>query len=228
MGAGTVVCHPALEQPIHNIMAAWVGLEAQQTPYNLIPLQPDAELEIKNNIVLRAIEVQHTVPALGYVVVERRSKLKPEFGDLPQEKLVELKQRGVEITQVLRIPLLCYTGDTMWGKHFERQDVLGAKVLITECTFTEPGHRGRAKIGQHLHLDDIVELLERSTAEAIVLTHLSRRTHMGQVMRQIESRIPPEHRDRLLILMDSRANRARYERQVADAEAEAAQAGRSQ
>ena len=219
MGTGTVVCHPDLEKPIHGLMQAWVPLEAQRTPYKVIPLAPDSEIEIKNNIYLRAFETVHTVPSLGFVVVERRSKLRPEFQGLPQEKLVELKKGGTAITQVLEIPLVCYTGDTAWGPHFDRPDVLGAKILITECTFLERGHRGRANVGKHLHLDHVLDLLEKSTAEAVVLTHLSRRTSMNAVRKEIDAALSEEDRKRVFILMDNRTNRRRYEGQLAEAQA---------
>lgn len=217
MGTGTVVCHQALEAPIKGLMEAWVPLEAQRTPYNLVALAPDATIEVKNNIHLRAFETRHTVPSLGFVLVEMRSKLKPEYQGLPQEQLVVLKQKGEEITQLLQIPLVCYTGDTAWGPHFDRPDVLNAKILITECTFTEPGHRSRANVGKHLHLDHIVDLLEKSTSEAVVLTHLSRRTQMGDVKKVVDQAIPAKHRDRVFILMDGRTNRRRYETQMAAA-----------
>ena len=178
-------------------MKAWIDLEAQRTPYTVIPLEPDKEIEVKNNIFLRAFATMHTVPSNGYVLLERRSKLKPELVGLPQDQLVELKKRGQEITQLMEIPLVCYTGDTMWGPHFDRPDVLNAKILITECTFLEPGHRDRAAVGKHLHLDDVVELVKKSKAEAIVLTHLSRRTHMGEARKQIDAAIPPEYRPRV-------------------------------
>lgn len=222
IGVGTVVCHPALEKPIRGVMNAWVELEAQRTPHQVIPLAPDEQIQIKNNVFLRGFATDHTVPSLGFVVVEQRSKLRPEFADLPQQKLIELKNAGTPITQVLEIPLVCYTGDTMWGAHFDRPDVLQSKILITECTFLEPGHRGRASVGKHLHLDDIVELLERSSAEAVVLTHLSRRTHMGQVRKVIDQTVPQRHRDRLLVLMDSRTNRQRYQEQLAQAQQKSA------
>lgn len=221
MGTGTVLCPKELAMPIHRLMEAWVDIEQQRTPYNVIAMEPDQEQEVKNNHYLRAFETVHTVPSLGYTLIEKRSKLKEEFAGLPQERLVELKKKGEDITQTLMIPLICYTGDTAWGKHFERDDVLGAKVLITECTFMEQGHRKRAGIGKHLHLDHIIDLLERSTAEKIILTHLSRRTHIGLVRKAIEQNVPAEHRDRLLVLMDNRTNRERYERQVAEAEAKA-------
>jgi ribonuclease Z len=219
MGVGTVLCHPDLEQPIHQLMQAWTRIEAQRTPYNVIAMAPEQELEIKSNTFLRAVETRHTVPALGYVVIERRSKLKPELSDTPQEELVAMKNRGHEITQTHEIPLICYTGDTAWGEHFEREDVLNSRILITECTFMEADHRGRAEVGKHLHLDDIVALLEKSNAEAIVLTHLSRRTHMNVVRQTLDQQIPKKHRDRVLVLMDNKTNRQRYEQQMAEAEA---------
>ena len=213
MGTGTILCPKAIEPAIHNVMKAWIDLEAQRTPYEVIGMAPDQEVEIKNNIHLRAFETKHTVPSLGFVAIERRSKLKPELAGLPQEQLIELKKKGETITMTLEVPLVCYTGDTMWGEHFDRPDVLGAKILIVECTFLEPGDVHRAAVGQHLHLNDIKKLVERSTAEAIVLTHLSRRTHLGQAKKQIEAVIPAKDRDRVFLLMDGRANRARLEAQ---------------
>ena len=213
MDVGNVICHRDLEKPIHTIMRAWVDLESQRTPYKVIALAPDEELEIKNNIHLRAFATVHTVPSLGFVAIERRSKLRPELADLPQERLIELKSRGEQITQVIEVPLVCYTGDTSMGPHFDRPDVLSARILIVECTFLEPGHRSRAAVGKHLHLEDVLDLLDRVQAEAVVLTHLSRRTHIAAARDQLNEAVPSKHRDRVFLLMDSRTNRIRYEQQ---------------
>jgi ribonuclease Z len=209
MGVGTVVCHPAIEPAIHAVMRGWVDLEAQRTPYNVIALAPDAEIEIKPHTFLRAFATIHTVPSLGFVVIERRSKLRPDLLGLPQEQILAAKNRGENITLIQEVPLVCYIGDTTWGAHFDRPDVLGAGILITECTFLEPGHQEKAAIGQHLHLEHIVELLKRSKAKAVVLTHLSRRTHMNEVRRQMEQLIPEGERGRVHLLMDGRPRRQR-------------------
>jgi len=220
MGAGTVVCHPKLADPIHNIMKAWVELEGQITPYHVVALEPEQELAIKNNVFLRGFETLHSNGALGFCIVERRSKLRPELADLPQERLVELKNAGEPITRVVEVPHVAYMGDTAWGPAFERPDVLAAKILITECTFLEPGHKDRAAVGKHLHLDDIVRLLSVSRAEAVVLIHMSRRTNIARARRSIEEAVRPEDRARVLILMDGRTNRDRYEQQIAETQAE--------
>lgn len=155
MGTGNIVCPPEVKPAIQNIMEAWSGLEGQRTPFNVIPLGHEQEFQIKNGIDLRAFTTQHTVPSVGYVVVEKRSKLLPELQGMEQEQIMAIKASGRPITHVLQIPLVCYTGDTYWGSHFQRDDVLKARILITECTFLETGHRKRAAVGKHLHVDNI-------------------------------------------------------------------------
>ncbi len=221
MGTGTVLCHPEMEKPIHRLMEAWVDIEAQRTPYKVIPMAPgtdSAELEVKNNMFLRAFSTPHTPNSLGYALVERRNKLKDPYVGLPQEKLVELKEAGEAITYLRQIPLVAFMGDTAPGQHFNLDEVRTAKILITECTFLEAGHRERARIGRHLHISDILNLLDQVEAEAIVLTHLSRRTHMKQARELLDRMIPAEHRGRIHLLMDTRTNRARYQQQAAEAE----------
>ena len=218
MGVGTCVCHAATANAIRAMMRSWIDLEQQQTPHNVIGLEPDEQIEVKNNIFLRALEVSHTVPAFGYVLIEQRHKLKEEFFGLPQERLRELKSQGVEITRSLEIPLVAYTGDTELSPYLFRDEFANAKIVIAECTFFEPDHRSRAAVGKHLHVDDIVKLLEIWRAEAVVLIHLSRRTNMVDSRLRLAELAGPEHAQRVHFLMDHHANRQRYEAQLAEAE----------
>jgi len=80
-------------------------------------------------------------------VVEKRTKLREQYLDLPQEKLRELKERGVEITRSMEIPLIAYTGDTAPGPHLIREDVRKAQIVIAECTFFEPDHKSGPRSG---------------------------------------------------------------------------------
>lgn len=226
MGTGKLVCDSRLTGAIHKMMAGYVDLEQQRTPYEVVPISPEQMVPLKQGLFLRAFETEHTVPSLGYIVVEKRSKLKPEFDGFPQEKLRELKERGIEITRTLEIPLIAYTGDTRPGPHLVRDDVRKADLIITECTFFEPDHKERAKIGKHLHVSDLVEWLRIVECKAMILVHVSRRTHLGEARSQLEKAVGRERAERVYFLMDSRFNRERYDMQEQEAIAAEIAAGR--
>ncbi len=218
MGPGVIVCDARIENDIHNMMKGFVDLERQKTPYELLTIEPDQEIEIKNNTVLRAYHTEHTCPSVGYSIVEKRTKLREEYSGFPQEKLRELKDRGEEITRAFEVPLIANTGDTLPGAHLLRDDVRTAKIIIGECTFFEPDHRSRAKIGKHLHIDDVAEWLRVVECEHMVLVHVSRRTHVGFAHKQLAELVGDDLASKVHLLMDHRSNRARYERQAEEAE----------
>lgn len=226
MGTAKVLCDQRIAPAIKRMMEGFVELERQRTPYDLIPLLPDQPYEIKNNILLRGFETEHTCPSFGYVVSEKRTKLKPEYLELPQDKLRELKDRGVEITRSFEIPLIAFTGDTAPGPHLIRPDVRKAQVVITECTFFEPDHKERARVGMHMHIDDVAEWLRVLECEAIVLVHVSRRTELSYARERVAKIAGESAARKVHLLMDYKANKARYEQQMLEAEArEARRAG---
>jgi ribonuclease Z len=216
-GTARCLAHPKMVEPLRRMMAGWVDLERQKTPHEIVPIEPDSDWEIRPNLFVRAIEVSHGIPALAFVVIERRSKLREEFAGLPQEKLRELRAQGVEITKMLEIPLVAYTGDTEPGDFLLRDEFRNARVVITECTFFEDEHRDRAKIGKHIHVEDLRPLLEAWTARDVVITHVSRRTLIPFARERIEAVAGAERASRVHLLMDHRSNRARHEVQMAAA-----------
>lgn len=219
MGAGTIVCDARIENDIRLMMEGFSALERQKTPYELVPMDDGAEIEIKNNIALRCHHMEHTCPAVGYAIVEKRTKLKEEFVGLPQEKLRELKEKGTEIVRHMEVPQVAYTGDTLPGPQLLRDDFRKAKILIAECTFFEDDHAARARSGMHMHAGDIAEWLRVCECEHMVLVHVSRRTHLGQAVRQIRDAAGEELASKVHFLMDHRANKQRYERQEQEAQA---------
>ncbi len=217
MGPGTIVCDARIENDVRGMMDGFQSLERQRTPYELIPLEHEQEIQIKNNIMLRAFHTEHTAPSCGYVIIEKRTKLKEHLVGLPQEKLRDMKQSGEEIVNHLEVPLLAYTGDTLPGAHLLRDDVRNAQIIISECTFFEPDHKERAKVGMHMHVDDLVEWLKLTECEHMVVVHLSRRTHLGQARKQLVQQAGKELADKVHFLMDHRNNRIRYEAQAEEA-----------
>lgn len=219
MGVGTIICDHRIADDVRAMLEGFSQLERQKTPYELIEAIPDQDIRIKNNITMRSFEVEHTAPAVAYNIIEHRSKLRDEFVGLPQDKLRELKHRGTEITHILEIPLITYIGDTAPGPWLVRPEVLNSRIVICECTFFEHDHKDRAKIGQHLHVQDIVEWLGVLKCEHLILHHISRRTNTAQARQRLDELASPENARRVHLLMDHRNNRARYDQQFEEAEA---------
>jgi len=218
MGTGTCVCHESIAGAIQTMMSGWTDLEQQHTPYNIIPLEHEGEYELKPNLVLKGVESDHTVPSMSYIVVEHRKKLLEKYHGLPQDELRDLKIKGTEITQTLKVPLIAYTGDTCIGDHLYRPEFTNAPIVITECTFFEQDHKKRAVVGKHLHIEDLAELMTIWKAGHVVLVHTSRRTTMDKIRESIVSTLGPDDAKRVHVLMDHRINRLRYEKQLVESE----------
>ena len=164
----------------------------------LVGVKAGDEIPLSREHVVTAFPTKHTVPSLGYVVWDRRKKLKPEFRGLPQEKIRDIRLSGVEVSQEIRFPLFCYMGDTAPEGFDNYPPLYEAQVLVTELTFFRPEHR-KEKIHKfgHMHLDDIIERAEKFQNELIVLTHFSTRYHSQQIRRSVKRRLPPELRERV-------------------------------
>lgn len=218
MGPGAIVCDKRIESDVRGMMDGFQALERQKTPYELIALDDGEELQIKNNIYLRPFHTEHTCPSSGYSIIEKRTKLKPELVGLPQEKIKDLKLRGEEIVNTFEVPLIAYTGDTLPGPHLLRDDVMNAQIIITECTFFEKDHEQRAKVGMHMHVNDIAEWLKVAQCEHMVICHISRRTHLGQARKALIDVAGKELCEKVHFLMDHRTNRDRYDIQAEESQ----------
>ena len=151
------------------------------------------EIELSREHVVSAFDTVHTIPSRGYIVWERRNKLKDEFLGLPGEKIRDLKLSGVAITREVRIPLVAYTGDTAPAGLDKNPPCFDAKILITEMSFIRASHR-RDKIHKfgHMHLDDFIERAAQFKNELIVAAHFSTRYHPNEVRKLLDVKLPAE------------------------------------
>ena len=213
MPVGRLVCPKPLADPLRRMMEGWVDVEKQRTPFQIDGLDDGDEIEIKPSVSLRAVQMSHAVPTLGYVAIERRSKLLPELIGQPQDALRERKMRGETITYSMDIPLVAFTGDTDMHPGLLSDAFVEAPLILSECTFFDESHRDRARIGRHLHLRDLGVLLEAWKAKDVVLLHVSRRMSIEAAHNALVDFVGPEQAQRVHFLMDHRTNRARWDAQ---------------
>lgn len=185
---------------VEMLLRAFQRLDRGALPVKLVGLQKDQEIELSRELVVRTFPTRHTIPSLGFVVYDRRRKLKPEYHQLSGEEIRDLRLSGVEVSAEVRVPKVAYMGDTAPQGLDVLPDIYKAEILIMEMTFVAPGERASVihKYG-HTHLDDIIARAEKFENEVIIASHFSTRLHPDQIARIIEKRLPDSLRGRLKV-----------------------------
>ena len=185
---------------VRKLLLLFQRLDRGRMICNLKGLKAGDEVPLSREHVATAFATTHTVPSLGYVVWDRRNKLKPEYANLSGDQIRDLRLSGVPVTAELRTPLVAYTGDTSPEGLDACSAAFEAKVLITEMSFIRPNHR-REKIHKfgHMHLDDFIERADRFHNELIICAHYSTRYHPDEVRRYVTSRLPPALKERVMV-----------------------------
>jgi ribonuclease Z len=188
---------PAVEE-LRRFLLVVQRLDRGRMACTLNGVQPGDEVELSRDHVVTAWATAHTIPSVGYLVWERRFKLKDEYHGLPGHQIRDLREAGTAVTREVRTPLVAYTGDTSPAGLDACPAAYQAKVLICELSFIRPSHR-REKIHKfgHMHLDDYVDRADRFENELIICGHLSTRYHPQEVRRLVEARLPPRLRERV-------------------------------
>src|SRR5882724_2681821 len=98
-------------EPVERILKLFTRLDGGRMPCRLIPTKPGDEIELSREHVVTVSATEHRVPSLGFVVWDRRRKLKPEYQQLTGDQIRDIRQSGKDVTDEVRIPLLAYVGD---------------------------------------------------------------------------------------------------------------------
>jgi ribonuclease Z len=188
---------PVIYLPDSAVDTAWEMLQTFKKldrgamPCELIGLLPGDEIDISREYMVTALPTTHTIDSVGFVVHQRRHKLKTEFQHLSGPEIKNLKLAGETITTETRVPVIAYTGDTS-PKGLDQNPVFfESKILISEMTFVAPEHR-KEKIHKHghMHVDDYKNRQDRFNNELIIASHLSTRYNTKQVKNFVAKVLP--------------------------------------
>jgi ribonuclease Z len=157
-----------------------------------MPISPENDVRIKEDIFVRAIENSHTadkgpgIRSLSYKVIQTKMKLRPEYVKLPAEdikRLIEQKGKARTHTEV-QTNLISYSGDTP-VEDLTRWE--NSKILIHEATFLRDidDDANVAHPGKHSYLEEVMEMVSGSNIEQLILGHFSSRYTAEQIDRRI-------------------------------------------
>jgi ribonuclease Z len=174
-----------------TLLRTFSRLDRGRMPCEVIGVEPGEEFELSREHVLTVVGTKHTIPSVGYVLWDRRRKLKAEFQSLRGDQIRDLRLSGTDVTEEIRFPLVGYVGDSAPEGLDNNPVFFKAKILISEMTFVSPKHR-KDKIHKygHMHLDDYVDRKERFENECLIVSHFSTRYFDPQVAHYVKKAFP--------------------------------------
>jgi ribonuclease Z len=187
----TIYLPASAVDPTQAILHHFTRLDRGRLPCRLLPLEAGDEVALSREHVVTVSATRHSVPSLGYIVWERRNKLKSEYQSLSGDEIRDLRIAGKKVSDEQRHPRLAYLGDSAPEGLDTCPEMFEADILITEMTFLSPHHR-RQKIHKfgHLHLDDIIDRRDRFNNKLIIASHFSTRYHHNTIRTLVKKKIP--------------------------------------
>ncbi|NLF09126.1 MAG: metal-dependent hydrolase, partial [Pirellulaceae bacterium] len=83
-------------EPMQRILRLFSRVDRGRLPCELLAARAGDEIELSREHVVTVSATTHTVPSLGFVVWQRRRKLKPEYQGLQGHQIRDLRLGGTE------------------------------------------------------------------------------------------------------------------------------------
>ncbi|BBM88224.1 MBL fold metallo-hydrolase [Candidatus Uabimicrobium amorphum] len=197
---------------VHSICVA----EDYDMKYEIIGLDEGDRVEIEKNRVVEAFYTTHFLPTIGFMVKEKRKKLRSDFQGKTSDEIRAAIRSGEDVHEHNEVPIFCYTSDTDTDLFARRPDILDAEILITECSHVEnylqydPSITPPDNRVTHNTLAQLAPILENFTGKTLAFCHLPRKFEMCNLHMYILPRLPQQQRDKLCLV----PYRSRYPRHI--------------
>ena len=187
---------------VDDLLAALAALsKLQRFPLAIeaIGMAPGDSLALRGDLEIRAVRTFHPVPSLGYIIVRKVAKLKPELLGKTGAEIAARRRAGEDINVYEDRLELAYATDTLVSALDHAPELLQTRVLIVECTFLDERKTlEAARAGCHIHLDELIERADRFANEHVVLMHVSQLYQPTEVAAILDRRVPPALRAKII------------------------------
>ncbi len=134
---------------------------------------------VANNTKIR-IEIfscTHDIPTVAYGISTVKQYLKKEFFELKGngKALVELKKKGIEITETTYIPNIVFVWDTTINVFKTNPGLLKYGVIMIECSFLYDDDFDQSLTKKHIHWKSLKPYVIGNSHITFVLIHFSLR-----------------------------------------------------
>ena len=195
---------------VDDLRSALTSLsKLQRWPLDIeaIGMSPGDELALRGDLSVRAVRTFHPVPSLGYIIVKRVAKLKPELVGMAGPEIAARRRAGEDVNTFEDRLELAYATDTLVQALDNAPELLKTRVLILEATFLDSRKSlDAARAGCHIHLDEIIERAELFENEHVVLMHFSQLYRPDEIAGVLDARLPPSLRKRVIAFTPNTAH----------------------
>jgi ribonuclease Z len=164
------------------------------------PVEVGDQVPLGPRRFLEALPAEHAahLPCLGYAVVERRTRLRPEARALPQDELLaRIRAEGkAALEEAYEHTLFADTGDTRVIDHPRFQS---ADVLVYDSTFLSGEDRDEPT---HAALPEVLEVAAARSVGTLVLQHFSQRYDRADLLAHVQQQVREHPRPFRTLLWD--------------------------
>lgn len=166
-----------------------LGDGGKEFKINWVEVEPGRTYKFKTKLdtYLETFGIEHTkdVVSIGYNIMERRRKLKPEYCSVPPEnikKLIDEKGRDAVI-YIEDKRTITYCGDSV---NAPVEKFINTDILIHEATFLKTDDR----FGQlHSTLEEAFDIAVKAKTKRLILMHISTRYKYDEIKAEINKMI---------------------------------------
>lgn len=195
-----VFCPKEIVQLIDNYIVSMFQLndgsnELKPHGYEIIGVDeftPSVEISLgKQSHLLEFFKCVHSIPCVGYGLSTIKNKLKPEYQNIPQNKIKELRLAGTEITERVIQPEFFFSGDTTHELFEQSPKILSYPNIIIECSFVFEEDLTHAQEKKHMGWPNLKPYVQSNPGITWVLTHFSQKYKKAQIEEFFESENVP-------------------------------------
>jgi ribonuclease Z len=194
-----VVMPAEIVDDLRAALGALTKLQRWPLDIDAVGMLPGDDIELRGDLRVRAVRTFHPVPSLGYILVRRVAKLRPELAGLAGPEIAARRKAGERVSDTEDRLEIAYATDTLVSVLDHSPELMRAKVLIVECTFLDERKTLEAtRAGCHIHLDELIERADKFENEHVVMMHVSQLYRPDEVATILDKRVPPALRRRII------------------------------
>ena len=213
---------PTPRAPFEDALAIWVPMEggdrvslhrptlrqelvAPATPHPFSSLRAEEETKSEakpdracEKLTVEAVTCVHSTDDVGYIISERREKLRDEFVGLDPKTLGAMaRDKSVQLTRSINVPQLAYVCDTgieVFANAHSAASILACPTVLIECNYLEAAMEREASERGHICWTQLAPIVAQNPTILFILFHFSQRYRSNDEIKAFFAAIPAEHR----------------------------------